>query len=669
MPVPIDILENNLLHEHPQLLEKLLFDHTTQKNIFWATDSYADYGEGYAWGDAITIAAITGKHGDIIMPRVMKSRAEQQRRSKQMAEVFTPAWLVEKMTEVMDCEWEAHETPCDVPENRWQRYVLTTHLELTCGEAPFLTTRYDAVTGEAIAVEKRAGVLDHKLQQVNQQATDADWSRWALLALATTYGYEWQGDNLLLAREALLGSFTEYHEQRFGVKAPEALLLQAAEIIAWNLWQMDGLKGVVPGTCHDVEVHTEGDLFAATTTLSTTPCPGCATGDITQHNGLRCQLRRWFPSNTTLPDYESFTYRDIITKQHITHNNTNWPMKFDFVIGNPPYQEETVGEQKTFMAPIYNKFMDATYAISQQVELVTPARFLFNAGGTPKEWNKKMLEDIHLKVLKYYANSSDVFYNQEIKGGIVITLRNQNYEYEPIQIFTPYETLNLILHKVNNKIKKNLESIISNRGLYRFSSKAYQDFPDIQEVTSDSRIGSYAFNRLPMIFSDKQSNNSDIYCKIVGNENGKRVERWIKKDYILMLKQTDNFKKYKVAIPKASGNGTFGEAIGEPIILEPNECFTETYISVGEANSLNEALAIEKYIKSKFARAMLGVLKITQDCPAPKWKYVPLQDFTSSSDIDWTKSIHEIDLQLYDKYGLTAEERHFIETHVKEMDE
>ena len=94
MPQPTDILENKLLQEEPGLLDILLFDHTTQKNIFWATNSYADNGKGYEWHNEITVASITGQHGTLIMPRAMKSRDEQQRRSKQMAEVFTPSWIV-----------------------------------------------------------------------------------------------------------------------------------------------------------------------------------------------------------------------------------------------------------------------------------------------------------------------------------------------------------------------------------------------------------------------------------------------------------------------------------------------------------------------------------------------------------------------------------------------
>lgn len=166
----------------------LLFDHTTRKNIFWATDSYADYGQGYAWHDRITVEAITGKHGNIIMPRALKSRDEQLRRSRQMAEVFTPAWLVRKMNDVIDEEWHSNQKEQD--ECAWQDYVLATQLEITCGEAPFLTSRYDTVSGEPIPIAERIGILDRKLRKVNDNCSDEEWTRWALLALGSVYGYE-----------------------------------------------------------------------------------------------------------------------------------------------------------------------------------------------------------------------------------------------------------------------------------------------------------------------------------------------------------------------------------------------------------------------------------------------------------------------------------------------
>ena len=300
MSEPIDILEDRLLHDEPGLLEVLLVDHSTQKNIFWATDSYLAEGEGFGWHDCITVSAITGKHGSIIMPRALKSRDEQQRRSRQMAEVFTPAWLVKKMNDVIDEEESHAKDGLEGEYEPWQRYILTMELEITCGEAPFLTSRYDSVTAEPIPVEERVGLLDRKLQRVNKFAIDAEWTRWALLALADVYGYEWQGDNLLLAREALLATFVEYHEHRFGCRPASETIRKAAEIIAWNVWQMDGLKAVVPASCHD-EKRVDAGLFETIETI--TPCPGCAKDDVLAHNGQRCRLRRWLPSATDIPDY------------------------------------------------------------------------------------------------------------------------------------------------------------------------------------------------------------------------------------------------------------------------------------------------------------------------------------------------------------------------------
>lgn len=320
MSEPIDILEDRLLRDEPGLLEVLLVDHSTQKNIFWATDSYVAEGDGYGWHDSITVSAITGKHGSIIMPRALKTRDEQLRRSRQMAEVFTPAWLVKKMNDAIDDEWNRAQDGLEAEMEPWQRYVLTMELEISCGEAPFLTSRYDTVTAEPIPIDERVGLLDRKLQRVNEFATDAEWTRWALLALAHVYGYEWQGDNLLLAREALLATFVDYHEQRFSCRPAKDIIRKAAEIIAWNVWQMDGLKAVVPASCHD-EKTVEAGLFETIETI--TPCAGCQKDDVLQHNGQQCRLRRWLPSATETPDSFECNYTDFITKKHKTYHKRN----------------------------------------------------------------------------------------------------------------------------------------------------------------------------------------------------------------------------------------------------------------------------------------------------------------------------------------------------------
>ncbi len=338
---------------------------------------------------------------------------------------------------------------------------------------------------------------------------------------------------------------------------------------------------------------------------------------------------------------------------------------FDYVIGNPPYQDNTVGEQKTFAPPVYHLFMDASYSVSDKVELITPARFLFNAGGTPKVWNEKMLSDPHFKVLSHEQDSSKVFANTDIKGGVAVTYRDESKAFGAIEIYTSFEELNGILHKVKKRADFSpFSKIIYNRGLYKFSKKIYEEYPMEMEQFTDSRVGSSSFERLPDLFTIEKPIDNNEYIQIFGLIKGSRVYRWFRKDYVNTV---ENLDKYKVFVPKANGSGALGEVLSTPIIGQPIIGHTETFLSIGCFNSKYEAESCLKYVKSKFARVMLGVLKITQDNSAEKWAYVPIQDFTEKSDIDWSKSIAKIDRQLYKKYGLTPEEIEFIEMHVKEM--
>lgn len=339
-------------------------------------------------------------------------------------------------------------------------------------------------------------------------------------------------------------------------------------------------------------------------------------------------------------------------------------MKFDFCIGNPPYQQESRGANAND-TPVYHHFYDAAMEVADKVELISPARFLFNAGGTPKEWNEKMLTDPHFKVLSFTQNSSEVFSNTDIKGGVAITYRDSKQEYEPIDTFTPYEELNSIKHKVEAKHEKSLSDIVTNRGIYRYSDKAYKEQPTELAKTADRRIAPSAFERMPLVFTEKKPTDGNEYIQIYGNLKNERVYRWVRRDYVSPV---DNLLKYKVLVPKANGSGAIGEVLSTPLIGTPLIGFTETYISIGATDSEKEAQAILKYIKTKFARTMLGILKITQNNAKPVWKYVPMQDFTDKSDINWNTSIKNIDKQLYKKYNLSDEEIEFIETHVKEME-
>ncbi|UXZ05674.1 Eco57I restriction-modification methylase domain-containing protein [Moraxella nasicaprae] len=343
-------------------------------------------------------------------------------------------------------------------------------------------------------------------------------------------------------------------------------------------------------------------------------------------------------------------------------------MKFDVVVGNPPYQENAKGES-TKDTPIYHYFYDLAEKNSDKYCLISPARFLFNAGSTDKNWNEKMLNDKHIKVVYFEQKSENVFANTDIKGGIAILCRDIHQEFGAIGTFTTFNELNTISQKVGKLTKNTLDEIVTNRGQYRYSDKIYRDYPKDMEQISDRRIASNAFVKLPHLFTDEKPDDGEEYIQILGRFENERCFKWFKKAY---LSEPENLGSFKVILPKANGSGAIGEVlstplIGEPLIGEPLIGYTETFISIGCFNTLLEAENCLKYVKSKFARTMLGVLKITQDNTKEKWSKVPLQDFTENSDIDWSQSIAEIDKQLYAKYGLSDDEIAFIESKVKEM--
>lgn len=351
-------------------------------------------------------------------------------------------------------------------------------------------------------------------------------------------------------------------------------------------------------------------------------------------------------------------------------------MKFDFVIGNPPYQQEQKSDdidssQKNYAPPVYNLFMDAANEVADRVELIHPARFLFDAGSTPKAWNKKMLNDEHFKVLEYEPDSDKIFpgLSTPIKGGIAITYYDNHQNFGAIEAFTQFPELNSISHKVSaSKDFASLTDIILSRTAYRLTDAMHYDYPDAITKLSEGHaydMSSNIFDRLPEVFHSEKPNDGEKYIKILGRYNNQRIYKWVKRKYV---NDVDNLEYYKLLVPQANGNGGFGEPITGFVIESPNVGNTETFISIGKFEKRGGAEAVKKYISTKFARALLGILKVTQNGNKPVWKMIPLQDFTEHSDIDWSVSIAEIDKQLYKKYGLSEEEISFIETNVKEME-
>lgn len=345
--------------------------------------------------------------------------------------------------------------------------------------------------------------------------------------------------------------------------------------------------------------------------------------------------------------------------------------KFDVVIGNPPYQNEAVREGGR-SEPIYHLFMDAAYEVGRQAIIITPARFLSNAGQTPKAWNAKMLADKHLRVAYFEPDSGKLFPQlaDPIKGGIVVTHRDSEQELGPIGTFTRHPVLNDILHKVDRANGKSLMETVSSKGAFRYTDKMFEDYPNASEMipagSSNMVVG---FSPLRFLWHVDKPNDDHVYATMYGRDSTKRTSRFIRRDYVT---GPESFDKWKVAITKVNGTGSttdfFGIALTNPFVLGPGVGVTLTFMTIGSFDSEAEAKACLAYLKSKFARAMLGVLKVTPDNARSTWKHVPLQDFTSASDIDWSQPIPQIDQQLYAKYKLSDAEIAFIESHVKPMD-
>ena len=379
--------------------------------------------------------------------------------------------------------------------------------------------------------------------------------------------------------------------------------------------------------------------------------------DVTIHTvyyeGLVEQLR----AENTFP----YVINTLQTPKFWSLSNTINKMKFDTIIGNPPYQLTTEG---TSDEPIYPHFIDLGAILARRATLITPARYLFDAGKTPKEWNQKILNDPHFKVILYKANSTEVFPNVDIKGGVAVIYHDQKMEFGKIGLYTAHDELRGIKKKVmKTHPVAFLDEIVYPQNKFDLE-KLLADHPqlkkDIGSGGRERRLTTSIFS-LTELFSEKPVEGG---VEINGWEDGKRCIRYIERKYI---EDHPNLEKYKVFVPKSNGSGAIGEVLSTPLIGEPLIGGTQTFISIGAFDSRSEAEACLKYIKTKFARTMLGILKVTQDNPKDTWRFVPLQDFTSGSDINWSQSVADIDRQLYKKYALTPDEVAFIEEKVSPM--
>ena len=643
------------------VLEILLQDKSAKKvkkNIIWATDAYKGYGDNCNdTSQIIPQVFFTGKQ-IVLQPRTEKALEQQQERTRKKAEVFTPVWLCNMMNnyadegwfgrkdvfnhENDDHTWTVIDDKIQFPEGKtWKDYVDSRRLEITCGEAPYLVSRYDAATGDyVLPLLRRAGILDRKLRVVNENTeSQEEWDKWVERAFQSCYGYEWQGDSLLIARINLLMTFYDYYKGRWDSVPKIDLLKRIANIISWNIWQMDGQKDVVPfgKPYQGFRQMTLFDSFDEDNLQETETVP--------------CKIYDWRRDNSLL-------FKDCKSRGKMSKK------MFDFIVGNPPYQIV----QNDRMLPVYDSFMDESYKLGDVVELITPGRFLFDNGQTKHEWNRKMLDDPHFKVLHYEPDCSKIFSGVDIKGGVAITLHDTSKTFGAIGTFVVYDEIRSSLIKIReHKEFKPLSDIVFTSCKYALST-IYADHPEYKKFVKSegkhSQIDTNAFGKMPIFVEQCPEGEEKNYLKMYGRANNRRAYWYALRKYIV---DSGNLDKYKVFLSKVNNTGAFGDTLSSPELGEPGTGSTQSYIAIGNFDSIKEAENLLKYLKGKFSRAMLSTLKVTQDNPPSVWANIPIQDFSSKSDIDWSKSIPEIDRQLYSKYHLSVEEMEFIENNVQEM--
>lgn len=632
------------------VLDTLLKDRSTGKNIIWATDPPEELQtvmyEPVTDRSQITTQQLGLTHYEVVLPRMMKQTDTQQQRTRKKGEVFSPAWVCNKMNNALDADWfrglgaeesagqftvelpqgwQTVETPVQFPVCKgrtpaWVQYVQSRRLEVTCGEAPFLASRYDAATGEMIPVARRIGILDRKLRVVSENAaTEEEWLKFATHAVQSTYGYEYQGDNLLLARVNLLLTYAEHLQARWQRKPTEEELQPIANIISWNLWQMDGLHLSVPGGKPQPEAE-QLDLFSMFGAAEPQPPT------------VSCKVKNWRKgSHGTAQNFET-----------IREGSTS--MKFDYVIGNPPYQISDGGAGVS-ATPIYNRFIEAIKTTHPgAICLIIPAKWYSGGKGLDK-FREEMLGDRHISTLVDYSNSLDVFPNVDVAGGVCYFVWKEAYNgkckytnYRNGKATTAYRDLN------------EFQTFIR----YPVASEIVKKVKEDGELTLDKVVSS----RKPfgLATTAKPMKTGDITLRYNGGRGPyKRTEIRVGAEMI---------DQWKIIISRLTA-----EHAGQPAkdgkyrvlstmeLLKPGEICSETYLVAGAFDSKEEATNYMDYLKTQFVRFLILQIAMTQQLSKASFAFVPCQVFTRK----WT------DKQLFEKYDLSSEEVNYIQGMIKEM--
>ena len=632
------------------VLDTLLKDRSTGKNIIWATDPPDELQtvmyESVTDRSQITTQQLGLTHYEVVLPRMMKQTDTQQQRTRKKGEVFSPAWVCNKMNDALDADWfrglgaeesagqftvelpqgwQTVETPVQFPACKgrtpaWVQYVQSRRLEVTCGEAPFLASRYDAATGEMIPVARRIGILDRKLRVVSENvATEDEWRKYAAHAVQSTYGYEYQGDNLLLARVNLLLTYAEHLQARWQRKPTKEELQPIATIISWNLWQMDGLHLSVPGGKPQPEAE-QLDIFSMFGAAEPQPPT------------VSCKVKNWRKgSHGTAQNFET-----------IQEGSTS--MKFDYVIGNPPYQISDGGAGVS-ATPIYNRFIEAIKTTHPgAICLIIPAKWYSGGKGLDK-FRGEMLGDRHISTLVDYSNSLDVFPNVDVAGGVCYFVWKEAYNgkckytnYRNGKATTAYRDLN------------EFQTFIR----YPVASEIVKKVKEDGELTLDKVVSS----RKPfgLATTAKPMKTGDITLRYNGGRGPYKSTE--------IRVGTEMIDQWKIIISRLTA-----EHAGQPAkdgkyrvlstmeLLKPGEICSETYLVAGAFDSKEEATNYMDYLKTQFVRFLILQIAMTQQLSKASFAFVPCQDFTRK----WT------DKQLFERYDLSSEEVNYIQGMIKEM--
>ena len=665
------------------VLDTLLKDKSTGKNIIWATDPPEELQtvmyEPVTDRSQITTQQLGLTHYEVVLPRMMKQTDTQQQRTRKKGEVFSPAWVCNKMNNALDADWfrglgaeetagqftvelpqgwQTVETPVQFPVCKgrtpaWVQYVQSRRLEVTCGEAPFLASRYDAATGEMIPVARRIGILDRKLRVVSENAaTEDEWRKYATHAVQSTYGYEYQGDNLLLARVNLLLTYAEHLQARWQRKPTKEELQPIANIISWNLWQMDGLHLSVPGGKPQPEAE-QLDLFSMFGAAEPQPPT------------VSCKVKNWRKgSHGTAQNFET-----------IQEGSTS--MKFDYVIGNPPYQEETVEEvsKKNGQAPRKNIFhyfqMAADQVARRGTDLIYPAgRWIHRSGKGMENFGLEQINDPHLKKLIFYPKSRELFDGVDIADGVGIVIKDMTkqtmgFEYvytseqksisvkvkNPGAELMPLDPRNMaITEKVKSVVEKYklnyLHDRILPRSLFGIESNFIEENPE-----------------KAILLETVENIDYSKQIKLFTNDRAGKAGRakWYVVDKNVVENNPEYISQWKVVVSSANAGGQKRDNQLE--IVDNHSAFGRARVALASFETQDEANNFYNFAKSYVVRF---TFLMTDESLTALGKRVPdLMDYTNKNSlVDFSKSLDE---QLYLLFEFNRDEIEYIESTVNNL--